>query len=139
MRFVHAIGHQAVEAGAFVDFVEMRQRLAFVEHARSRRGCVTGGRSALFSVPSTRSLAGSRSFSPCWYWMPIVCAAEVVGDAQRGDVHLALLVNLVVGQIAHRDCGPVTNFMPRSSIQRADGAGFVVARLASFRNTGPTG
>ena len=27
----------------------------------------TGGRSLLFNVPSTRSLAGSRSFRPCWY------------------------------------------------------------------------
>ena len=31
----------------------------------------TGGRSPLLSSPSTRSLAGTRSLSPCWYWMPI--------------------------------------------------------------------
>ena len=32
-RLVDAIGHQAVEPGAFVDFVEVRQRLAVVQHA----------------------------------------------------------------------------------------------------------
>ncbi len=33
MRSMHAIRHQAIEPGAFVDFVEMRQRLAVVQHA----------------------------------------------------------------------------------------------------------
>ena len=32
-RLVNAIGHQPVEPGALVDFVEVRQRLAFVQHA----------------------------------------------------------------------------------------------------------
>ena len=34
------------------------------------------------------------SLRPCWYWMPTASQAEVVGDAQRGDVHLELRVQL---------------------------------------------
>ena len=104
-RLVDAVGHQAVEAGALVHLVEVRQRLARRRARACRRGCVTGGRSALLSVPSTRSLAGSRSFRPCWYWMPIVCAAEIVGDPHGGDVHLALREDLVVGQVGLRRSG----------------------------------
>ena len=111
-RPVHAVGHQAVEPGALVDFVEVRQRLALRTDSRRPSRLRTGGRSALFSVPSTRSLAGSRSFSPCWYWMPMV-AAEVVGDPHGGDVHLALLQDLLVGQI-RCGVGPGGTSCPRS-------------------------
>lgn len=31
---------------------------------------VTGGRDTSLSSPSARSLAGTVSLSPCWYWMP---------------------------------------------------------------------
>ena len=41
-------------------------------NSRFPSALVTGGRTESFSVPSTRSLAGSRSFNPCWYWIPIV-------------------------------------------------------------------
>ncbi len=44
-------------------------------------------------------------------------AAEIVGDAHGGDVHLALQQDLVVGQVACAWFGPVSNVMPRSSIQ----------------------
>jgi hypothetical protein len=48
---------------------------------------------------STRSLAGARSFSPCWYWIPMARAAELIRDPDRGDVHLALLQGLRLGQL----------------------------------------
>ena len=41
----------------------------------------TGGRSELLSRPSARSEAGSRSFRPCWYWMPM--ASQPNSSAMR--------------------------------------------------------
>ena len=43
---VDAVGHQAVEAGALVDFVEVRQRLALVDNSRAAVAAVApaGGR-----------------------------------------------------------------------------------------------
>jgi hypothetical protein len=94
----HAIGDQRVQARAFVHFVEVRQR-RFPHRARGRcRRAFTGGRSTLFNSPSARSEAGARSFSPADTGCRCV-AAEVVGDAQRRDVHLALFQDLGVGQL----------------------------------------
>ena len=45
-------------------------------------------------------------------------AAEIVRDAHRGDVHLALHQDLLVGQIRFSGSGPVSNFMPLASSQR---------------------
>ena len=59
-----AVGDQRVEAGAFVHFVEMRQRRAGIQ-LLAASSANTGGRSALLSSPSTRSEAGTMSFRPC--------------------------------------------------------------------------
>ena len=59
----HTVGDQGIEAGALVHFVEVRQRLAGIELAAIL--LKTGGRSTLFSSPSTRSEAGTMSFNPC--------------------------------------------------------------------------
>ena len=100
-RFPDAIGHQRVQAGAFVHFVEMRQRLALVEHApvaaRAHRRPVHVVQQAFGQVGCRRQI-----LQPLLILDADGVAAEVVGDAQRGDVHLALLEDLRVGQIGLR-------------------------------------
>ena len=125
--FVNAIGPQAVEARAFVDFVEMGQRLAFVQHART----VAAGDRRPFGVVQhslDEITRGQKILKPLLILNADCRAAEVVGDAQRSDVHLALQVDLIVGQmlvgIAAGDEFQAVMLEPA-----ADRAGFVVAGL----------
>jgi len=75
----------------------------------------TGGRSALLSIPSTRSLAGSTSLSPCWYWMPMQWQPK--SSAMRNAATYILhWVRICSSVRSFCGSGPVTNFMPRSTI-----------------------
>jgi hypothetical protein len=65
----------------------------------------------LFSRPSARSEAGTRSFKSLLILNADGVAAELVGDAQGGDVHAALVENLRVGQIGGF-VGRSRNFIP---------------------------
>ena len=93
-----AVGDQPVEAGALVDFVEVRQRLALVEHAavaasRHRRP-VDVVQQALHQVRCRRQVLQALLILDA-----DGVAAEIVGDPHRRDVHLALLEDLIVGQV----------------------------------------
>ena len=114
-RLMNAIGHQSVQPGAFIHFVEMRQRLAFVQHAAA---VAAVDRRAIGIVQRSLDQVGCRQqiLQSLLVLDADRVAAEIVGDPQGRDVHLALLVDLVVGQIGFF-IGPVWKVMPRSVIQ----------------------
>ena len=122
------IGDQAVQAGAFVHFVEVRHRLAGEQHAAGLRADFTGGRSTLFSRPSTRSLAGRKVLQALLVLDADGGAAELVGEPDGGDVHLALLQGLGFGQFGLLVAAPVEGHaLLQQPVQ--DLAGFGVADL----------
>ena len=128
---VNAIGQQAVEAGAFVDFVEMRQRLAFVEHARA----VAAGDRRPFGVvqrPFDQIAGRQQVLQPL-----LILDADRVRSRNRRRCAARRCTSCTAGESARRSdplsgFGPVMNFMPRSSIQLRTARGFVVADLRRF-------
>ena len=126
-RLVDAVGHQAVQAGALVDFVEMQHRLALEEDSLA---VAAFDRRAVGVVERAfDQIAGRQQvLQPLLILDADHVAAEIVGDPHGGDVHLALHENLVVGQIG---------FLVRAGDELhaalfhplADGPGFVVADL----------
>ena len=97
-RLVNALGEQAVESGALVHFVEVRERLAVEEHAlavaRFHRRTIGVVQRAFHEIAG-----GQQVLQSLLVLNADAVAAEVIGDAHGGDVHLALPENLRVGQI----------------------------------------
>ncbi len=95
-RLMDAEREQSVEPGAFVDFIKMRQRLALIQNpaavAAADRGTIGVVQRALDQVGSRQQI-----LQTLLVLNADGVAAEIVGDSQGGDVHLALLTNLVVG------------------------------------------
>ena len=123
-----AIGDQSVQAGALVHFVEMRQRTAFVQHAAVAAG---GNRRAVHIVEQAfRQVGGRRQVLQALLILDADhVAAEIVGDAQSGDVHLALIQNLVVGEVGF-GIGPGQEVHALGVQPGADTARLLVAHLA---------
>ena len=96
-----AIGDQRVQPGAFVHFVEVRQRAARHKARGRRRGVhrrtVDVVQQAFHQVGCRRQVLQALLILDADR-----VAAEIVGDAQRGDVHLALIQDLRVGQVGFR-------------------------------------
>ena len=91
-----AVGDQRIEPRALVHLVEVRQRLVLVEHAAFRvahRRPVHVVEQALGEVGGWRQI-----LQPLLILNADGVAAELIGDAHRGDVHLALLQDLSVRQ-----------------------------------------
>ena len=129
-RLVDAVGHQAVEAGAFVDFVEMDDRLAFEQHplavAALDRRTVGVVQHAFDQVAGRQQVLQALLILNADQ-----VAAEIVGDAHGGDVHFALGENLLVGQIGLLvRAGDELHALVFHPL--ADGPGFVVGDLRGF-------
>ncbi len=90
--------HQGVEPGAFIDFVEMRQWLAAIEHSLAV-AALDGRTLGVVERPFHQIAGGHQILEALLVLDADQIASEIVGDAQRGDVHLALQENLVVGQV----------------------------------------
>src|ERR1700730_13202182 len=97
-RFVNAIGDQRIEPRALVNFVEVGNRLAREELART----VAASHRGAFGVVK-RSLdevaGGHQVLESLLVLNSDSVAAEVIGQSHGGQVHLALLTNLVVSEI----------------------------------------
>ena len=70
----------------------------------------------MLSIPSARSLAGKRSFRPCWYWMPIRLQPKS-SAIRRAAMYILHWVRIWSSVRSVSGFGPVTKVMPRSSIQ----------------------
>ncbi len=128
---VDAIGHQPVQPRTFVDLVEMRQRLAVVQHtaavAAADRRPVGVVQRAFDQVAGRQQILESLLVLDADR-----VAAEIVGDAQRGDVHLALQQDLLVGQVFPAGSGPVSKLHAALVHPVADGGRLVVGGLHGF-------
>ena len=71
----------------------------------------TGGRSTLFNIPSAKSLAGVKSFSPCWYWMPIV-AQPNSSAILTAAMYILHCCNTCASVRSLASSGPRRNFTP---------------------------
>ena len=92
-----AIGEDEVEAAALVHFIEVRQRAAGVEFLA--RG-VEGWRTVYIVEQAFDQVGrGDEVLEALLVLDADGVAAELVGDAQGGDVHLALLEDLRVGEV----------------------------------------
>ncbi len=65
-RLMHPRSHQTIEPRALIDFVKVWKQLILVQHTFPVAR-LDGRAIKLFSVPSIKSLAGIKSFKPCWY------------------------------------------------------------------------
>ena len=92
-----AIGDEAIQPGAFIHFVEMRHGLAREQNAPGSRAL---HRRAIDVVEQAfgEIAGGGEVFKPLLILNANGRAAEFIGQADRGDVHLALLQKLVLGQ-----------------------------------------
>ncbi len=63
---MHPRSHQTIEPRALIDFVKVWKQLILVQHTFPVAR-LDGRAIQLFSVPSIKSLAGIKSFKPCWY------------------------------------------------------------------------
>ena len=130
VALLHAVGDPGIEPRALVDFVEVHERLAFVEHALA---VAAADRRPIGVVERAFDQVARRQqvLEALLILNADQVAAEVVGDSHRGDVHFALLENLLVGEIG---------LVLRAGVELhaavfdplADGAGFVVADLRRF-------
>ena len=82
---------------------------------------------------------GSRSFSPCWYWMPIGVAAEVVGDPQRRRCTSCTGSRICASVSSVASSVPVRNVMPRRVQPGPDGLRLGVGHRAHLRVRARTG
>ena len=96
-----AIRDQRVEPGALIHFVEVRQRPALIKHAPVRR---SRDRRTIHIIEQPFCKIGRRRevFQSLLVLDADHIASEFIGDPQRGDIHLALLENLIVGEIGFR-------------------------------------
>jgi hypothetical protein len=92
---------------ALIDFIEMDDRLAFEQHAFAL--------SAVYGRPITvvehafeEAARGRQVFQALLVLDADEIAAEVIGDADRSDVHFALTENLFIGEIGS---------MPRTGVK----------------------
>ncbi len=97
-RLVQAISEQAVQPRALIHFVEVRQRLTFVQNAAA---VATGNGGAVGVVERSfhKVTGGEQILEPLLILDSDGRTAEVVGDAEGGDVHFALQLDLLVGQV----------------------------------------
>ena len=97
-RLPNAIGDQRIQAGALVHFVEVRQRVIFIQHApvaaRAHRRPIDIVQQAFRQIGSRRQVLQTLLILDA-----DGVAAEVVGDAQGRDVHFALFQDLRLRQI----------------------------------------
>ena len=98
-RFVDSLREQAVEPRALVHLVEVHERLALPEHAARTLG---GHRRPLRVVEHAfHEVTGRQQvLEPLLILDADEITAEAVGDAQCGDVHLALQEHLGPGEVA---------------------------------------
>jgi len=95
---VDAVSEEGVKAGAFVDFVEVGERLALVEDA----GAIAGGDGWAVRVVEHAfgEVAGGEEVVEALLVLDADgVAAEVIGEAHGGDIHFALKVDLSVGEL----------------------------------------
>jgi len=97
-RRPHPVGHQSVEGRAFVHLVKVRQRPPRVQ-LLARSGIVDRRPFDVVEQPFRQVGSGNHVLEALLVLDADGVAAEVMGDPHRGDVHLALLQNLGVGQI----------------------------------------
>ena len=78
-RLLYAVGHQSIEAGTFVHFIEMRQRLPIVQHPAS---IPRAYRRPIGVVEHSLHQVGRRQqiFQPLLILNPDGVAAKVVGE-----------------------------------------------------------
>jgi len=92
-----AVGHESIEGGAFIHFVEMRQWTASVELLSGtivHRGTVAVVEQAFDQIRCRHHI-----LEALLVLNANRIAAEFVRKLQSGDVHLALLMNLLVGEL----------------------------------------
>ena len=129
-RFVDALGEQAVESGALVHFVEMRERLAIVEDALTVAGF--HWRTLAIVQRAFHEIAGGQQvFQALLILNADAVTAEVIRDARGGDVGFALPENLRVGQVGGVVRAGVELHAPLFQ-PGADLAGFGVADLGAL-------
>ena len=109
------VGDQAVEARAFIHFIEMREGFACVEHAtvatRFDRGPVHVVENAFDQIRCRAQV-----FEALLVLNADGGAPKIIGDAEGRDVHLALRVDLIIGEfviaICAGDKGEALGFEP---------------------------
>ena len=95
---VDALREQAVEAGAFVDLVEVRQRLSLEDRLRGAWG--TDRRPLRIVEHPLDEVAGREEILEALLILDAdEVAAEAFREAERGDVHPALRQHLGAGQV----------------------------------------
>ena len=96
-RLVHALGDDAVQAGTFVHLVEVQEALAFEDEALAVAGF---HRRAVGVVEhALHQIAGGQQILQALLVLDADgLAAEVIRDAQRCGVHLALKAHLIAGE-----------------------------------------
>ena len=123
-RFPDAVGDQAVEASAFIDFVEMRECFAFVEDL-SIGACCDRGAICIVENAFDQIRCRAQVFEALLILNADGGATKVIGYAYGGDVHFALHGDLVVGEfircIGAGDKGEALVFEPG-----ADSTGFCI-------------
>ncbi len=97
------VGHEAVEAGAFIDFVEMRQCFTFKEHALAI-GAAHGRAVGVVEHAFDEVAGGCEVFEALLILNADGGAAELVGKAHSGDVHFALKQDLRLGELRGLVC-----------------------------------
>ena len=95
----------------------MRQRLAAIEHSFAV-AALDGRTLGVVQRPFHQIAGGHQILQALLVLDADQIAAEIIGDAQGGDVHLALQEDLVVGQVLGRGsgrCGTSCHAPPSSS------------------------
>jgi hypothetical protein len=131
---VQSVGHEGIQSGAFVDFVEVGQRFAGEENAsavaRFYRGPVSIVEHALDEVTGRHEILES-----LLVLNPDAIATEVIGDPNGGDVHPALIQDLAFGQI-RRLASTGVEPHPTPDHPIAGGAGFGIGNACGFEVEG---
>jgi hypothetical protein len=95
------VGEEAIEAGAFVDFVEVRQSFAFEKDFSGPR--VFDGRAIDVVEEAFDEVAGGREVLESLLILNADCAAaKFIREAHRGDIHFALIEKLIFGEVRFR-------------------------------------
>src|SRR5271157_6592733 len=97
----YAVRHQRVNAGALVNFIEMRKRVACIQHATRAR--LANRRPVHIVQESFRKIGSCREVLESLLILDADGGtSKIVGDSQRGDVHAALIEYLIIGQLCGR-------------------------------------
>ena len=120
-----AVGDEAVDPGALVDLVEVGEGLAGVEFGLGAFG-VDGGAVGVVEEAFDEVGGGGHVFEALLVLDADGVAAEVGGDSCGGDVHLALVEDLIDGELGG---GVEAELEVDAAIEEplVDGLGFFVA------------